>query len=51
MAQVVAEVRIVAGALCSSAEPRSIPLFDAFDSPDLNLTCPERNVSVNAPRA
>jgi hypothetical protein len=27
------------------------PLFDAFDSPDTNLTCPERNVSVNAPQA
>jgi hypothetical protein len=27
------------------------PLFDAFDVPDSNLTCPERNVSVNAPQA
>ena len=27
------------------------PLFDAFDAPDSNLTCPERNVSVNAPQA
>jgi Protein of unknown function (DUF1553) len=27
------------------------PLFDAFDTPDTNLTCPERNVSVNAPQA
>jgi hypothetical protein len=27
------------------------PLFDAFDAPDTNLTCPERNVSVNAPQA
>jgi hypothetical protein len=27
------------------------PLFDAFDVPDTNLTCPERNVSVNAPQA
>ena len=27
------------------------PLFDAFDAPDPNLTCPERNVSVNAPQA
>jgi hypothetical protein len=27
------------------------PLFDAFDSPDTNVTCPERNVSVNAPQA
>ena len=24
------------------------PLFDAFDSPYTNLTCPERNVSVNS---
>ncbi len=28
-----------------------LPLFDAFDSPDTNLTCPERNISVNAPQA
>ncbi|HEV3165070.1 MAG TPA: DUF1549 and DUF1553 domain-containing protein [Isosphaeraceae bacterium] len=27
------------------------PLFDAFDFPDTNVTCPERNVSVNAPQA
>ncbi len=27
------------------------PLFDAFDVPDSNLTCPERNISVNAPQA
>jgi hypothetical protein len=27
------------------------PLFDAFDVPDTNLTCPERNISVNAPQA
>jgi hypothetical protein len=27
------------------------PLFDAFDSPDTNITCPERNVTVNAPQA
>ncbi len=27
------------------------PLFDAFDVPDTNLTCPERNVTVNAPQA
>ncbi len=27
------------------------PLFDAFDAPDSNVTCPERNVSVNAPQA
>ena len=27
------------------------PLFDAFDFPDTNLTCAERNVSVNAPQA
>ena len=27
------------------------PLFDAFDVPDTNLTCPERVVSVNAPQA
>jgi hypothetical protein len=27
------------------------PLFDAFDGPDTNVTCPERNVSVNAPQA
>jgi hypothetical protein len=27
------------------------PLFDAFDLPDTNTTCPERNVSVNAPQA
>jgi hypothetical protein len=27
------------------------PLFDAFDFPDTNITCPERNVSVNAPQA
>jgi hypothetical protein len=27
------------------------PLFDAFDAPDTNLTCPERNISVNAPQA
>ena len=27
------------------------PLFDAFDSPDTNTTCAERNVSVNAPQA
>ncbi len=27
------------------------PLFNAFDSPDTNVTCPERNVSVNAPQA
>ena len=24
---------------------------DAFDAPDTNVTCPERNVSVNAPQA
>ena len=27
------------------------PLFDAFDAPDTNMTCPERNISVNAPQA
>ncbi len=27
------------------------PLFDAFDQPDTNTTCPERNISVNAPQA
>jgi hypothetical protein len=27
------------------------PLFDAFDAPDTNTTCPERNVTVNAPQA
>jgi len=27
------------------------PLFDAFDLPDSNTTCPERNVTVNAPQA
>lgn len=27
------------------------PLFDAFDAPDSNVTCPERNVTVNAPQA
>jgi hypothetical protein len=27
------------------------PLFDAFDAPDSNTTCSERNVSVNAPQA
>ncbi len=27
------------------------PLFDAFDAPDTNTTCSERNVSVNAPQA
>ncbi len=27
------------------------PLFDAFDAPDPNTTCPERNVSVNSPQA
>jgi hypothetical protein len=27
------------------------PLFDAFDVPDTNTTCPDRNVSVNAPQA
>ena len=27
------------------------PLFDAFDTPDTNMTCPERNISVNAPQA
>ncbi len=27
------------------------PLLDAFDAPDTNTTCPERNVSVNAPQA
>jgi len=27
------------------------PLFDAFDTPDTNVTCAERNVSVNAPQA
>ena len=27
------------------------PLFEAFDAPDSNVTCPERNVSVNAPQA
>ena len=27
------------------------PLFDAFDQPDSNTTCPERNISVNAPQA
>ena len=27
------------------------PLFEAFDAPDTNVTCPERNVSVNAPQA
>ena len=27
------------------------PLFDAFDSPDTNTTCAERNVTVNAPQA
>jgi hypothetical protein len=27
------------------------PLFDAFDAPDSNLTCPERHTSVNAPQA
>ena len=28
-----------------------LPLFDAFDSPDTNVTCPERLTSVNAPQA
>ncbi len=27
------------------------PLFEAFDAPDTNTTCPERNVTVNAPQA
>ena len=27
------------------------PLFDAFDAPDTNVTCPERNISVTAPQA
>ena len=27
------------------------PLLDAFDAPDTNLTCSERNTSVNAPQA
>jgi hypothetical protein len=27
------------------------PLFDAFDFPDSNTTCSERNVTVNAPQA
>jgi len=27
------------------------PLLDAFDAPDTNLTCAERNTSVNAPQA
>ena len=27
------------------------PLLDAFDAPDTNVTCPERNISVNAPQA
>jgi hypothetical protein len=27
------------------------PLFDAFDAPDTNTTCAERNVSVNSPQA
>ncbi len=27
------------------------PLFDAFDFPDTNTTCAERNVTVNAPQA
>ena len=27
------------------------PLLDAFDFPDTNVTCAERNVSVNAPQA
>ena len=27
------------------------PLFDVFDAPDTNVTCPERNISVNAPQA
>jgi len=27
------------------------PLFDAFDMPDSNTTCSERNVTVNAPQA
>jgi hypothetical protein len=27
------------------------PLFDAFDTPDTNTTCPERNITVNAPQA
>jgi hypothetical protein len=27
------------------------PLFDAFDAPDTNVTCPDRNVSVNAPQS
>jgi hypothetical protein len=27
------------------------PLFDAFDAPDTNTTCPERNITVNAPQA
>jgi hypothetical protein len=27
------------------------PLFDAFDMPDSNTTCPERNITVNAPQA
>ena len=27
------------------------PLFDAFDIPDTNTTCAERNISVNAPQA
>ena len=27
------------------------PLFEAFDAPDTNTTCPERNITVNAPQA
>ncbi|GAC1473094.1 MAG: PSD1 and planctomycete cytochrome C domain-containing protein [Isosphaeraceae bacterium] len=27
------------------------PLFDAFDAPDSNTTCAERNITVNAPQA
>ena len=27
------------------------PLFDAFDFPDTNTTCAERNITVNAPQA
>lgn len=27
------------------------PLFDVFDSPDTNVTCPERHVTVTAPQA
>ena len=37
--------------MCSPAARLKYPLFDAFDAPDPNVTCPERNVSVNSPQA